>query len=213
MKAVRSSETSGELLSDYTTLCPRTSNATWTKLKSWIWNLKSTDISEELVACLHGWRVSQTRNKHGAGSKQTSVDFRGNNRHYIAKDINLLNHRPENFKSYMNETMSICINNRQRLYSQQPQWSVIYQCKSYKIIYIFFNLYSGGWNPRSTRHCGHQWPIVAAPADYDDGEIGGMIGRGHRNTRRKPAPVPLCTPQTPHAARTRTRDAAMGSSV
>jgi hypothetical protein len=40
----------------------------------------------------------------------------------------------------------------------------------------FLNFYSGGWNPRSTRHCGHQWPIVPAPGDYDDGEIGGMIG-------------------------------------
>jgi hypothetical protein len=42
--------------------------------------------------------------------------------------------------------------------------------------------------------------IVPAPGDYDDGEIGGMvIGRGNRSTRRKPAPVPLCPPQTPHA--------------
>jgi hypothetical protein len=42
--------------------------------------------------------------------------------------------------------------------------------------------------------------IVLAPGDYDDGEIGGMmIGRGNRNTRRKPAPVPLCPPHTPHA--------------
>jgi hypothetical protein len=32
-------------------------------------------------------------------------------------------------------------------------------------------------------------PTVPAPGDYDDGEIGGMIGRGNRNTRRKPAPV------------------------
>jgi hypothetical protein len=54
-------------------------------------------------------------------------------------------------------------------------------------------------------------PIVSAPGDYDDGEIGGMIGRGNRSTRRKPAPVPLCPPQTPHAARTRTRAAAVGS--
>jgi hypothetical protein len=38
-----------------------------------------------------------------------------------------------------------------------------------------------------------------------------MIGRGNRSTRRKPAPVPLCPPQTPHAARTRTRPAAVGS--
>jgi hypothetical protein len=55
-------------------------------------------------------------------------------------------------------------------------------------------------------------PIVRATGDYDDGEIGGMmIGKGNRSTRRKPAPVPLCPPQTPHAARTRTRAAAVGS--
>jgi hypothetical protein len=54
-------------------------------------------------------------------------------------------------------------------------------------------------------------PIVPAPGDYDDGEIGGMIGRGNRSTRRKPAQVPLCPPQTPHAYRKRTRAAAVGS--
>jgi hypothetical protein len=54
-------------------------------------------------------------------------------------------------------------------------------------------------------------PIVPAPGDYDDGEIGEMIGRGNRSTRRKPAPMPLCPTQTPHAARTRTRAAAVGS--
>jgi hypothetical protein len=55
-------------------------------------------------------------------------------------------------------------------------------------------------------------PIVPAPGDYDDGEISGMmIGWLNRSTRRKPAPVPLCPPQTPHAARTRTRAAAVGS--
>jgi hypothetical protein len=40
------------------------------------------------------------------------------------------------------------------------------------------------------------WPIVLVPGDYDDGEIGGMIGKGNRSTRRKPAPVPLCPPRT-----------------
>jgi hypothetical protein len=54
-------------------------------------------------------------------------------------------------------------------------------------------------------------PIVLAPGNYDDGEIGGIIGRGNRSTRRKPAPGPLCPPQTPHAARTRTRAAAVAS--
>jgi hypothetical protein len=54
-------------------------------------------------------------------------------------------------------------------------------------------------------------PIVPAPGDYGDGVIGGMIGSGNRSTRGKPAPVPLCPPQTPHAARTQTRAAAVGS--
>jgi hypothetical protein len=54
-------------------------------------------------------------------------------------------------------------------------------------------------------------PIVPAWDDHDNGEIGGMNGRGNRRTRRKPAPVPLCPPQTPHAARTRNRAAAVGS--
>jgi hypothetical protein len=40
-------------------------------------------------------------------------------------------------------------------------------------------------------------PIVPAPGDYDDGEIDGTTGRGNRNTRRKPAPMPLCLPQNP----------------
>jgi hypothetical protein len=57
-------------------------------------------------------------------------------------------------------------------------------------------------------------PIVPAPGDYGNGEIGGMmIGRGNRSTRRKPAPVPLCSPQTPHAARTRTLDHRGGNPV
>jgi hypothetical protein len=41
---------------------------------------------------------------------------------------------------------------------------------------------------------------VPALADYDDGEtIGMMIGRGNRSSWKKPAPVPLSPPQTPHA--------------
>jgi hypothetical protein len=42
--------------------------------------------------------------------------------------------------------------------------------------------------------------IVPAPVDYDDGDFGGMIGRGNRSTRKKPAPVTLCPLQPPHAA-------------
>jgi hypothetical protein len=51
---------------------------------------------------------------------------------------------------------------------------------------------------------------VPAPGDYDE-EIGGMIGKGNRSVRRKPAPVPLCPPQTSRTARTRTRAPAVGS--
>jgi hypothetical protein len=44
-------------------------------------------------------------------------------------------------------------------------------------------------------------PIVPTPGDYDDGAIGGMIGGRNRSIRRKPAPVPLCPQETPHALR------------
>jgi hypothetical protein len=72
-----------------------------------------------------------------------------------------------------------------------------------QILIVKLNWYSGRWSPiGSTRHCGRRWPIVPAPGDYDDREIGGMIGRGNRSTRRKPAPVLLCPPQNPHAVRT-----------
>jgi hypothetical protein len=39
------------------------------------------------------------------------------------------------------------------------------------------------------------WPIVPAPGNCEDEELGGMkIGRGNRSILRKPAPVPLCQP-------------------
>jgi hypothetical protein len=40
-------------------------------------------------------------------------------------------------------------------------------------------------------------PLVPAPGDCDDGEVGGMngFGRGNRSTRKKPAPTPLYPPQ------------------
>jgi hypothetical protein len=81
-----------------------------------------------------------------------------------------------------------------------------------KTVLKCLNWYSGGRSPiGSTRYCDHQWPIVPTLGDYDDGEIGGMICRGNRSTRSKPAPVPLCPPQTPHAARTLNRAVAVGS--
>jgi hypothetical protein len=57
-----------------------------------------------------------------------------------------------------------------------------------------------------------EWPIVPAPGDYDDGEVGMKIGRGNRSTRRKLAPAPLCPPQIPlDQTRGRTRAAEVGS--
>jgi hypothetical protein len=53
--------------------------------------------------------------------------------------------------------------------------------------------------------------IVLAPGDYDDEEIGGMIGRGNQNTPRKPAPVLLSPPQTTHAAWMQTQATTVGS--
>jgi hypothetical protein len=49
--------------------------------------------------------------------------------------------------------------------------------------------------------------------DGDCGEIGRIkIGKGHRSTRRKSAPAPLCPPQIPHdQTRARTRAAVVGS--
>jgi hypothetical protein len=52
--------------------------------------------------------------------------------------------------------------------------------------------------------------------DDDDDECGAVsrmrIGSGNRSTRRKPAPVPLCPPQSPHfLTRARIRAAEVGS--
>jgi hypothetical protein len=49
--------------------------------------------------------------------------------------------------------------------------------------------------------------------DYDEcGAVGGMLSRGNRSTRRKPAPLPLYPPQIPHdLTRARTRAAAVES--
>jgi hypothetical protein len=56
------------------------------------------------------------------------------------------------------------------------------------------------------------WPIVPAPGDCEDGEFGGMNGRGNRSTQRKPAPAPICPTQIPlDQTRDWTRAAVVGS--
>jgi hypothetical protein len=58
-----------------------------------------------------------------------------------------------------------------------------------------------------------QWPILPAPGDCDDGEIGAIkIVRGNWSTLRKTAPAPLCPPRSPlDQTRAGTRTAAVGS--
>jgi hypothetical protein len=55
---------------------------------------------------------------------------------------------------------------------------------------FFFRIVGGGVQMGPLGTSATEWPIVPAPADYDDGDFGGMkIGRGNRSTRRKPAPA------------------------
>jgi hypothetical protein len=78
----------------------------------------------------------------------------------------------------------------------------------------FLFSFSGWGETQSTWYVGHCWPIVPAPDDrWRLWAVGGMrIGRGNRNTRRKPAPVPLCPQQISHDLTwDRTRTAAVGS--
>jgi hypothetical protein len=87
--------------------------------------------------------------------------------------------------------------------SSSPYCSLQVKIKVKLSLYFFnytFNCYIGGggggvqWGPLGIAATNR--PIVPAAGDYDDGEIGGMIGRGNRSTRRKPAPMPLALSTT-----------------
>jgi hypothetical protein len=75
--------------------------------------------------------------------------------------------------------------------------------------FVKFKFFKLILDPRATPATNR--PIMPAPGGYDDVEIGGMIHRGNRSTRRKPAPLPLLPPQTPHAAQTRILVAVLGN--
>jgi hypothetical protein len=85
------------------------------------------------------------------------------------------------------------------------------QRKLYLTFFLKFGIVGGGVQLGTLGTAATSRPIVPVPGGYDDGEIGGMIDKGNRSTPRKPAPMPLCPSQTPHAGRTRTRAAAVGS--
>jgi hypothetical protein len=45
-------------------------------------------------------------------------------------------------------------------------------------MFFYLNIGGGGVHTGSTGHCGHYWPIVPAPGDCEDEEVGGMNGFG-----------------------------------
>jgi hypothetical protein len=52
-------------------------------------------------------------------------------------------------------------------------------------IFFLIDILGGGVQLGALGTAANSTPIVAAPGDYDDGEIGGMmIGRGNRSTRK-----------------------------
>jgi hypothetical protein len=62
-------------------------------------------------------------------------------------------------------------------------------------------MHSGGWNQGPLDTAATSWPIVSVPGDYDNGDIGGMIGRGNRSHLEKTRPSaalsttnPTCCP-------------------
>jgi hypothetical protein len=80
-----------------------------------------------------------------------------------------------------------------------PQNYALSQPRDHSLIFFFFSKFSY-WGVESKLGplgtSATEWPIVPAPGDYDEGEIGGMkISRGNRSTRRKLATAPLCPPQ------------------
>jgi hypothetical protein len=78
-----------------------------------------------------------------------------------------------------------------------------YHCPTMDAVF-FFNWYSvgrGGVQLGPLGTAATNRPTVPTPGDYDDREIGGMIGSGNRSTRKKPAPSaalsttnPTCCP-------------------
>jgi hypothetical protein len=99
----------------------------------------------------------------------------------------------KNYSGLLDSVYEFSKSSQPNLYSGESE---VCSCRSH----TFFYWYSGGGvqlGPLGTAATNR--PIVPSPSDYDDGEIGGVIGRGNRSTRRKAAPVLLCLPQTPHA--------------
>jgi hypothetical protein len=91
------------------------------------------------------------------------------------------NSEKENFKPFPANFKFVC-----------GKWNV-------KIIFLI-GIVGGGVQLGALGTTATNRPTVPALGDYDGKEIDGMmIARGNGSNRRKPVPVPLCPPQTPHA--------------
>jgi hypothetical protein len=94
-----------------------------------------------------------------------------------------------------------------------PSWMLL-SCGPLESCFVlmqlnFRSLFRMDWN-RVHYYLNHYWSIAPAPDDDECGAVGGMIGKGNRSTRRKPAPVQLHPPQMPHGL---TRAGARAASV
>jgi hypothetical protein len=92
------------------------------------------------------------------------------------------------------------------LHGPSVSTSYILATLSYSYKFFLIGIVGGGVQLGPLGTTATNRPILPTPGDYHDGETGGMmIGKGNRSTRKKSASVPLCLPQNPHAAQTRTR--------
>jgi hypothetical protein len=70
---------------------------------------------------------------------------------------------------------------------------------SYTVLFFFIILRRMRLSPLGTAATTGLLYQLQMIVDGNCGAVGGMkIGRGSRSTRRKPAPMPLCSPQIPH---------------
>jgi hypothetical protein len=79
---------------------------------------------------------------------------------------------------------------------------------------FLFEYLEGGVHTGSTRHCGHNWPIVPVPGDCEDGEVGGLkwFWQGKPKYSEKTCPGAILSTTNPTCqTRARTRAAAVGS--
>jgi hypothetical protein len=84
-------------------------------------------------------------------------------------------------------------------------WSLLNNCNGIRLatVVIYFLLpppFLGGGGVTVHLVCLPLFSLLYQPLKIDGecGEFSGMSGRGNRSTQRKPAPVPLCSPQIPH---------------